>query len=264
MFKISAQKEEDTAKYLYDHMEISETQYYEGEITRSQKNLAFEIDVLNKREAAYQVFNQWQLNNEVLTDQQRNKLYDDGVTHWQATQDAKQKLSATQSNNEIKLKRDEVNAIYKNWIGSYTNWDLQMQTLSKKTWSEMTTAFSTSYYDVLTGKWDHLGNVWQKFCDDMLKAFADMLAQMTVKWLAEEVIFGKGFSITGGGSAGTSILGSIGSSLYNYLFGGSPSGGGELGGGLPSAAGDALMNSGSGSSSSGSGGAPYYCHPSQF
>ena len=195
-----------------------------GELDRIKKNLAAEVDALQKKETLYQ--SDLENKKRYAGSEELQKLNEEGVKHEQTTADAIQKITATEAGEEVKIQRQKVDDIYKNWIGSYTNWDLQVQALSRKTWSEMTTAFSSSYYDILTGKWDDLGNVWKNFCDNMLKAFADMLAQMTVKWLAEEVIFGKGFSLTGSvtGSTGTGLLGLLtkgGSALWDYLAGGS-------------------------------------------
>ena len=58
-----------------------------------------------------------------------------------------------------------------------------MYDASVSTYSSMTTGMQDSLVDVAKGKWDDLGNVVQTFCDNAVKAWAGMIAQMIAQWV---------------------------------------------------------------------------------
>ena len=106
---------------------------------------------------------------------------------------------------------------------------------SKSIWTNMGQAFQTGFYDVLTGKFNDLGNVLKNLWDSILKDFSKMLSDMLKNWIYTLAGMGNAAS-SGSGSAPSligSLLGASGATAYAAQSGGIPGlqGGAQLYGG---------------------------------
>lgn len=84
-----------------------------------------------------------------------------------------------------------------------------MVQLSQRTADAMEDNFSDLFFDAFTGQLKDLGDYWEAFCNSILRAWADIMGQMTKQW-----IFGGGAGSIDWGGLFTSVAG---------LFGGSSS-----------------------------------------
>jgi len=79
-------------------------------------------------------------------------------------------------------------------------------------------AMSDSFFAIIKGDIDSLGDIWKSFVDTMLKKFTDMLADMIMQWAMSGIADFFGLSI-GGKTGGLSLGGGGGDSAGNLAEG---------------------------------------------
>jgi len=89
---------------------------------------------------------------------------------------------------------------YGDLIKIETDWKVEGERLFWEFTRNTSKAFSDSFVAVIKGDFDSIGDAWDAFLDSMIRAFADMLADMLVKW----AISGLGSILSGafGGGGG--------------------------------------------------------------
>jgi hypothetical protein len=156
-----------------------------------------------------------------------------GKTRFQAEQDAAKK-SADMLYAQADTMEKGYTAGFAKIAASIKSFGQDTADLMVSVWGDMTTAFDTGFYDVLTGKFSDLGNVLKSLWDSILKDFSQMLTKMLERWLVTGDAMGNGTGtggilggIFGGGSVavttpgGTSAMGPYNEGLWG--------GGGETG-----------------------------------
>lgn len=99
-----------------------------------------------------------------------------------------------------------------------------------KVWQDMGTAFSTGFYDVLTGKLGDLEKTFKKFGESILQGLSNVFAGIAEKWLLTEV------GITKDPKTGKITFGGQGKGSLDDLNAGGALAGGVIGYGVGSAA----------------------------
>ncbi len=86
-----------------------------------------------------------------------------------------------------------------------TTWGGAMQSLSKSTFGSMSSTFGTVFYDVLTGKFEDIGDAFEKMGESMLKNLTDVMGKMA----AEEIVLFFKSQWTSGGSDVLKLVNSV-------------------------------------------------------
>jgi len=114
---------------------------------------------------------------------------------------------------------DGIKAGYDDLLEKEFSWGEQGKKIFKTFTGSLTSAFSNSFVAIIKGDWDSLEDAWQGFLDSMVRAFADMLAELAIKWAASEIV-----SLISGGSGPGNIVGTA-VQVAAQQAGGGPGGG---------------------------------------
>ena len=85
-----------------------------------------------------------------------------------------------------------VEAAFNQIRGTVKSFGTDVATLLTGVWGSLTQGFETGFYDILSGKFDDLKNVFASLWDSILKDFSKMLSQMLVRWLITGEAMGNG------------------------------------------------------------------------
>jgi hypothetical protein len=188
---------------LQDQMDAITLNYYDKQQANINKQIDSEQKILDVKKAAGK-----------LTDEQ----YANDTNTLTALSDKRTALNDLEANSIIGLRKtwaeqanlivmtsDSMDAgITAGWLaimGTMKTTTESMRDFMAGVWNDMTTAFDTGFYDILSGKFSDLGNVLKNLWDSILKDFSKMLEQMLVKWILTGDAMGNSQG-SGGGLSG--------------------------------------------------------------
>lgn len=108
---------------------------------------------------------------------------------------------------------------YKKMLEDQTTWAESGLDIFNTFYEGIQDSFSSNIVDVMKGNFDDLGDAWESLLDTMLKAFADMIAEMIARWFASGImgmIEGRGYSGFSLGGSGGGVIGAAGTAKEGY------------------------------------------------
>lgn len=120
---------------------------------------------------------------EALIYEQGNKFYEVtkdevAVAQWEAEQLEKLYIERAKYSTDW---RDGMKAGFLEIQRDATTWGGAMQSLTKSTFTNMSSTFSTVFYDVITGKFEDIGDAFEKLGEGMLKNFTEILGKIAAE-----------------------------------------------------------------------------------
>lgn len=192
---------------------------------RTINNRIFELDLAKQAGASYRE----QLNERIALEQQ---LLDIALKRLANTSEVTDYASYAALEKDIQRFRTNIidfqnantefiGTFLDGWERAYAAWNDQTitwATAGKKIFNDLsmnlTSSMGDMFFSTIKGQFDDLGDAFKSFCDNMLRAFTDMLAQMAVKGMMETISSGVSgvMGLIGFGSGAATGLSAFGGS----------------------------------------------------
>ncbi len=232
-FKTASQAESDADQNRYSRSEISAEEYYGNELKRIQELEEKEIESITAKHEAYEEYLNKKLENSKGNEKEEKAIlselksavitYNNDIT--KAHTDAANRITST---NRTMAK--DIKAIYgeAGILGAAkeglrqleTEWGNTGQNIVdavKSMGSAAETALTDTFIDIVKQDWDDLGDVFGTLCDNILKAFMKVVADMVLVWLASGLasLFTDGTWSPSGSTTGSSPGGIVASAAVS-------------------------------------------------